>query len=293
MKSSLLLIVAFICTQINMAFAQTDLLNLLESEQKSEREYATATFKGSRLINGHSVETKRNKEMDFLISHRFGTLNSGFYNFFGLDQAVIRLGLEYGLTENFTIGGGRNSFEKTYDVYGKYKILKQQKGTRDIPLSLVLFSSMAYKTLKNINNPEMDLSPIQRMTFTNQLLIARKFSQNFSLQLMPTYIHRNSVVGNNMPNGIYALGIGGRQKLNKRISLNGEYYYQFNKPDNFGLYNALAFGVDIETGGHVFQLHMTNSRAMIEKGFITETTGNWAKGDIHFGFNISRSFQWK
>jgi hypothetical protein len=271
-------------------FSQDNLLELLEKEHTSEKKFVTSTFKGSRIINGHSVETKRKGEMDFLISHRFGRVNSGFYNFYGLDQSVIRLGLEYGITQNLTVGAGRNSFEKTYDGYAKYKLVSQQEGKNTIPFSVVAFSSISLFTIKNQINPENDLSFPQRLAFVNQLLIARKFNSSFSLQLMPTLIHRNAVTTGNF-NDVLALGAGGRYRLSKRVAVNAEYYHQFQKPQNMEIYNSLSLGFDIETGGHVFQLHLTNSRAMIEKGFITETTGAWNKGDIHFGFNITRSFQ--
>jgi hypothetical protein len=276
------------------AFAQDDLMNLLESNTEESIHFTEATFKGSRLINGHTVETRKQGELEFLISHRFGRLNSGAYEFFGLDAANVRLGLEYGVADFLTLGVGRNSFEKTYDGFAKLKLLRQSSGKRVMPVSVVSFSSAAIKTLAG-STPEEYPDIAARMYYVQQLLIARKFGSALSLQLMPSFVHRNRIQEREGENDIYALGFGGRIKLTQRVSLNGEYYYRFNAEEyNEGdlnqLFNSLAIGFDIETGGHVFQLHLTNSRAMIEKGFIAETNGNFFAGDIHFGFNVSRVF---
>ncbi|WPP49334.1 DUF5777 family beta-barrel protein [Catalinimonas niigatensis] len=269
------------------------LLDELENEQDSVQQVADATFKGTRLINGHSVETDGEGELNFIISHRFGRINGGAYEFFGLDESNVRLALEYGLTDRLNIGIGRSSFEKVIDGFVKYRLLQQQSGAQEIPLSITAFSSMAINTLRN-ENPERELQFKSRVDYTYQLLMARKFSSNLSLQLMPTLVHRNLVMTADQDNNLFALGVGGRYKLTKRVALNLEYYYRLNADaeENF-YYNPLAIGFDIETGGHVFQLHFTNARSMIEEGFITESTGNFFSGDIHFGFNISRVFQLK
>ncbi len=284
-----LFILFLIAPAIELA-AQDDLMDLLEKEAKPAINYTEATFKGTRLINGHSIETRKKGVLDFIIGHRFGRINSGAYEFFGLDQSNVRIGFDYGLTDRFNIGIGRNSFEKTYDSFLKYKLMRQQTGSRNLPVSVVAFSSIAIKTLRT-NDPATELDFTSRLTYTYQLIIARKFSPSFSFQLLPSLVHRNAVLPDLEGNDIYALGAGGRVKLNKRLSLNAEYYYQFNRIPNTLIQNSIALGVDIETGGHVFQLQLTNSQSMIEKGFITETTGNFFQGDIHFGFNISRTFQ--
>lgn len=264
-----------------------DLMALLNDQVEEPINYATATFKGSRLINGHTVQTRKDKAFEFLISHRFGRLNSGAYELFGLDGANIRLGFEYGLNDFITVGLGRNSFEKTYDSFLKFRLLRQSTGRVSMPFSVVYLTSIALKTLKDQEHFEEFSS---KLSYTHQLLIARKFSSRLSLQLMPTLVHRNTVLEQQGTSDVYALGVGGRFKLTQRLSFNSEYYYRLNAEDDDLYYNSIAVGVDIETGGHVFQLHLTNSRAMIEKGFITETTGNFFKGDIHFGFNVSRVF---
>lgn len=271
--------------------AQEDLIDLVEKETDAESIFTEQTFKGTRLINGHSIETRKKGVLDVLIGHRFGRLNTGGYELFGLDDSQVRLGVDYGITDRLNAGVGRSSFEKTYDGFLKYKILRQQGANgRSVPLSIAAFSSVALKTLKS-GDPVDESSFNSKLTYAHQAILARKFTPSFSLQLSPTWVHRNAVLAGQGPNDIYALGAGGRIKLTKRVSLNAEYYHQFNQNDNSTMQNSVAIGFDIETGGHVFQLHFTNSRAMIEKGFITETTGDFFDGDIHFGFNISRVFQ--
>ena len=273
------------------AYGQDDLMDIVEKETGEQSVFTQQTFKGTRLINGHSIETRKRGVLDVLISHRFGRLNTGAYQLFGLDESNVRLGVDYGISDRLNFGIGRNSFEKTYDSFLKYKLVRQRDGAGEvIPLSVVAFSSVALKTLRSLSGQE-DPDFNSRLTYTYQLLIGRKFSPAFSFQVTPTLVHRNLVTEGQDPHGIIALGAGGRIKLNKRVSLNAEYYYQLNRAENSLMQNSVAIGFDIETGGHVFQLHFTNSRAMIEKGFFTETTGDFFDGDIHFGFNISRTFQ--
>lgn len=285
MKRLTILILLFVSLS-RLAKAQDDLMDMLDAQTPDPVHYTAATFKGSRLINGHTVETRQRGELEFIIGHRFGRLNSGAYEFFGLDGANIRLGLEYGLTDFLNAGVGRNSFGKTYDGFLKAKLLRQRSGARWFPVSVVAFSSAAIRTLAS----EEPIDLTDRLFYTHQLLIGRKWSDRLSLQLMPTVVHRNQVQENEGENDLYTLGAGGRIKLTTRVSLNAEYYYRLNIPEDHTGFNSLAVGFDIETGGHVFQLHLTNSRAIIEKGFIAETTGNFLEGDIHFGFNVSRVF---
>ncbi len=274
----------------SLLLAQDDLLQELEAQAEPTQNQVEATFKATRIINGHSVEFWHEGVLGALISHRFGRINGGAYEFFGLDGANVRLAVEYGITDFLNVGIGRSSFQKTYDGYVKFRLLQQQSGIKNIPVSVVGFSSIAINTLRN---NEQDISFSSRLDYTYQFLIARKFSNRLSLQLTPTLVHRNLVEKRENPNDLFALGLGGRYKFNQRVSLNAEYFLRTNA-ETESLYNdAFAIGVDIETGGHVFQLHLTNAQSMIEEGFITETTGDFFSGDIHFGFNISRVFQLK
>jgi hypothetical protein len=275
-------------------YAQEDLMNLLNESTPREINFATATFKSTRILNGHSIERMPAGQLDVRISHRFGLINSGAYEFFGLDQANMHFSLEYGLFNWLMLGIGRGSYEKTFDGFAKFTLLRQSSGAKIMPVSVSLFSSVAVKSLK-WSDPARTNYFSSRLSYVAQVLVARKISQGFSIQLTPSYVHRNLVATELDPNDLLAIGAGGRMKLTKRLSLNAEYYYLANPKKYMSrqVYNPLSVGIDIETGGHVFQLLLTNSLAMIEKGFIGETTGSWGKGDIHFGFNISRVFTLK
>lgn len=274
--------------------AAQGLLDVLEEDAEPVVDYTFATFKTTRLLTGHSVETNAAKELYFIIGHRFGRVNGGIEQFFGLDNATIRLGLEYGITDRLGVGVGRSSFEKTYDGFIKYKLLRQKSGAESFPFTATLFASTAIRS-DPWRFPERENYISSRMYYTFQVLLARKFSDGFSLQLAPTLVHRNLVATPQDANDLFAIGVGARQKITPSLSINAEYYYilpgQIETAINGEqVENSLSIGVDIETGGHVFQLHATNSRGMIERMFVAESTGNWLDGDIHFGFNISRVF---
>jgi len=258
----------------------------MENDKKNTTVLTIATFKSTRLINGQSVETLKKGLMDVRIHHRFGFLSQGINDLYGLETATGSLGLDFGLTNRLMVGFSRSSFQRQLEGFLKYRLLRQSEGKVVMPLSLTLYSSMVLRTGKQTTAYKTTVS--DRTSYVYQLLIARKFNEGLSLQLMPTFIHFNMVYAATDPNDLFSLGIGGRQKISKRISLNAEYYYQFDKFS--GYYNSSSIGVDIETGGHVFQLHFTNSTGMTEPTFIHQTTGRWDNGDIHFGFNVSRVF---
>ncbi len=263
------------------------LLDLLGEEETTN--YATASFKSTRIINSPSIENVAEGVLDFRISHRFGRVNSGAQEFFGLDAATIRLGLDYGITDRLMVGIGRSTVQKAVDGFFKYKLLRQSTGKKNMPITLSLYSSMMINW-QDWPEPDRENYFSSRLTYTYQLLIGRKFSKSTSLMLMPTMVHRNLVPNKSIPNDVFAIGIGGRQKITSRLAVTGEYYYVFADQLVEIYTNSLSIGVDIETGGHVFQLHMTNSLGMMDKQYITETTGKWLDGDIHLGFNISRVF---
>jgi hypothetical protein len=272
----------------SLQLCSQDLLDILEGEAPEIENIVSATFKGTRIVNGHSIENRKNKELEFIISHRFGRVNTGFEELFGLDQANIRFALEYGLTDDLTFGLGRSSFEKTYDGYLKYSLFKQKTGANAFPFAVSLFGSIAAKSQKAIPGEERTFA--ESLFYVGQVLIAKKVNSSLSVQLTPTYVHRNLVAIDADPHDIFALGFGTRVKVSKRVSLNAEYYQQFDKLESINARNSLAFGVDIESGGHVFQIILSNAITMVEKSFITETTGNFFGGDIHLGFNLSRTF---
>lgn len=290
MKSVLLLLLTLFTTHCLIAQEdEMDLISLLKDDSEEMTDYATASFKTNKVINLHSLESPAAGVLDFKISHRFNTVKNGFYDIFGLDGATIRLGWDYGITDRLTAGIGRSTYEKTYDGYIKWKIARQSEGKKNFPLTIAALSAMSVNTLR-WQQPERQNYFTSRLFYTHQLILGRKFSEGFTLQLSPTLVHRNLVRYRYESNDVYALGIAGRIKLSKRVALTAEYIYVL--PDQLApeYTNSLSIGFDIETGGHVFQLHFTNSSPMIEKGFITETTGEWLNGDVHFGFNVSRVF---
>lgn len=257
------------------------------------KEYVSETFKDTRIVNGQSVETNEEGQLKFIISHRFGLVSQGINNFFGLDEASIRLGLDYGVTDRFTIGIGRSSFEKTVDGFAKYKLLRQSTGAKEMPITLTWQSNFAIRTADFPDNPGEEYDLANRMSYGHQLMIARKFCDAFSAQIMPTFIHKNLVDTKAEKNDLFAIGAATRYQLSKIISFQAEYYYVL--PDQLGdqFTNSLSLGFDIQTKSHVFQLHVSNSQGMIDKFFISETRQDFFEGDIYFGFNISRDFQLK
>lgn len=290
-KSTLILLTILMA---RIVAAQDDLLKMLEEETAKDKkpDYTTATFKTTRLINGHSVENVAAGVLDFRISHRFGYINSGLYEFFGLDQATTRLGLDYGLTNRWMIGLGRSTFEKQLDGFTKYKLIRQSSGAKKMPVTVSLMAAMVYKTLKPSTTNRENFKT-SNLYYTYQVLVARKLNDRLSLQVMPTMNHYNLVPGTTLSNDLYSIGFGGRIKVSKRVTINAEYYYQLATTKLPDTKNSLGVGVDIETGGHVFQLYVTNSTGMTERSFISESTGDFLKGDIHFGFCISRVFTLK
>ncbi len=288
----------FFCFLFKAVSQNTNLDSMLDAQTKAKNKNSIQsveeTFKTSRLIDGHTVETTQAGVLDLKISHRFSQLNQGFYNMFGFDVASMRIGVDYGITNRFTIGGGRSTFEKQYDGFLKYKFLWQSEGEGNIPVSVALLSSVMLETdtlaLKTEKKISVSPSFANKFSYAYQVLIARKFSPAFSLQLMPTLIHENIVDSSFNQNNIFAIGGGARFKLTPHSGINIEYYYVLPGTKLPGTYNTLSIGYEIETAGHVFQLHFTNSTGMTERSFIAENTGRWSKGDIHFGFNISRVF---
>lgn len=292
MTKALVFVVAAFAV-VPRSVAQDDLLKLL-GEEETGPVFTNASFKTTRVINGHSLENTAHGVLDFKIGHRFGMVNGGVNEFFGLDGATIRLGLDYGVTDRLMIGVGRSSYQKTLDGFVKYKLLRQCDSGCGMPLTLAVVASNSLTTLKTELLPWYDPSRTDyfthRLGYSFQVIVGRKFSENFSMQLNPGVVHRNLVADTTVKNDVMHLSGAARVKLTKRLAVNAEYFYVLPDQIEDTYRNSLSIGFDIETGGHVFQLHFTNSTAMYERGVITETTGNWADGDIHFGFNISRVF---
>jgi hypothetical protein len=288
LKTGLLVAALFLFQALRAQEDSTDLLSLL-GEDEPTRDFTFATFKSTRVINMHSVENAAAGHLDFRISHRFGRVNSGASELWGLDQAYMRLGFEYGVTDRLMAGFGRSNVNKEIDGFIKYKLIRQSSGAKNVPLTISWFSSAVVRTTP-FADPNRKNYFSSRLYYCHQLLIARKFNSALSLQISPTMVHRNLVADSTEKNDVYAIGIGGRCKITKRSSFNVEWVAVPEGQLNPIYRNSLSLGFDIETGGHVFQLHFTNSSPMNEKGFTTETTGDWEEGDIQFGFNVSRMF---
>lgn len=290
MKSKLFLLLAAAIALQSSVKAQDDMLKGIE-DSTPKKERVTNAFKSSRVINGQSMEFIGAGVLDFRILHRFGPVNGGVDQFFGLDQASMRMGFDYGISKNISIGIGRTTFKKELDGFIKYRPIWQTKGPGGSPVSVVLVAGMAIQTGKN-TDPAKTVTFNSRVGYYYQAIVGRKFTQRLTLQVSPTLVHRNEVVLAD-ENDVYAVGLGGRYKITRSLAFVVDYFYVANGlPHSTGT-NPLSVGVDIETGGHVFQLHFSNTSGMNERAFITETTNKWGKGDIQFGFNLSRVFTLK
>jgi hypothetical protein len=261
--------------------------SLLNDEKKTE--YTISTFDGTRVINGQSIENIHAGSLQLLFSHRFGSISTGIHTLYGLDQSNVRIGFDYGICERLTAGFGRSSQKETYDLYLKYKVLRQSTGLKNMPVSLSLMASATAMTnVKSALDTISDLS--SRLTYVYQMILARKFNKKLSIQLSPTMIYRNQIQSVDDEYYVFAMGIAGRYKLTKRLSLTAEYFYVFSEYTAGHYFNSASVGIDIETGGHVFQLHLSNSQGMAEQFFIAKTGDDWLKQGIRLGFNISRNF---
>ncbi|GAC1585333.1 MAG: DUF5777 family beta-barrel protein [Ginsengibacter sp.] len=253
----------------------------------SIKKYFNTDFKAANVINLQTTEQPSKKALQFLMMHRFGKLNDGAYNFFGLDNAVLRLSLSYGVTSNFAITIGRSSLDKAFD--GSFKIrLLQQNANNSNPVSLSLSSGIVYPTIKYADKPY--LTSNYRLIFNDEIIIKKQF-RNFSIIISPTYIHYNLVEKIADKNDVYAIGTGAIVKLTHKMSITGEYdFLPGGQLHTDKLANSFSLGWNLATSGHIFQLVFTNSQGMTEPYFYGKTIGSWSHGDIYFGFNITRNF---
>ena len=274
------LIILFISISVSL-HSQEDLLGLIDDNPKTIP--VMATFKATRIVNAQSIEMPKPRILEFVILHRFGSMANGAYDLFGMDEAVIRFDLEYGFSDRLSIGIGRSSLNKTYDIFSKLKIVDQRTGHRSFPISLVLFTKMEIETIMK----DMDMK--DRYTYDAQLLLAKKLNRSLSLQLMPTFIHRNLVETHNDYHDLISLGIGGRIKMTRRTSINYDTFFPIGKRGET-YKQGWGIGYDIETGGHVFQLMVTNARGSFESEYVENASGAFEDLNLYLGFNISRAF---
>lgn len=271
-----------ICIASFLAAQQDDLLKEIDTV-KTEEVYQPS-FKALQVVTGQSTKLPAKKEFYVDISHRFGDVSDGFKSFFGLDHATTKLGVVYGLTDGLSLNAARHTYQKTYEFGAKYRIMKQQG---NFPVDVVGYHVMDINSeLDKDNYPGLRFG--DRLAYVSQLLISRRFSDKFSLQLSPSFVHKNLVNPIIEESNLFSTGIGGRYKISRRVSLNAEYFLNF---DNKTFYkNPLSVGMDIDTGGHIFQLVFTNSQPNTEVGYLTNATGDWLKGHFFFGFNLYRVF---
>lgn len=280
MKKFLVPICFFLVT---MAYSQDDLLKSLDSTQVQDS-YSTATFKALQLVTLQTTKMPAKKEFYFVVSHRFGTVKDGFESFFGLDNATTKLGGIYGVTDWLSVSLSRHTLNKMYETGVKYRMARQ---SNSFPLDIVGYSVADINTfLEKDQYPGLEFK--NRMTYVQQLLISRKIGEKLSLELVPSFVHKNLYNPDIERDNQFSFGGGGRYKITKRLSVNLEYMHNFDKPEFYK--NPLSVGLDVETGGHVFQLIFTNSQSMSESGYLTNASGNWSKGDFFFGFNLYRVF---
>ncbi|MEW4924736.1 DUF5777 family beta-barrel protein [Algibacter sp. 2305UL17-15] len=267
-------------------FSQEDLLNEIDTDSVITP-YETAVFKGLKIVNFESTKLVAKDELNFIVSHRFGSIKNGINTFFGLDEAVTRLNFVYGVSDGFNIGVSRSSLLKIYDITFKYRLVRQEKN--GFPFTIVGYNAILINTALDKDNMPL-LKFKHRLGYTTQLLISRKVNTNLSFELAPTFFHDNYVAVGSQNNSQFALGFGGRHKLGKRWSINADYGLHLNRASNSPFKNPISIGMDLETGGHVFQMHFTNAQPMNTNGFLGQGSGDWADGDIFFGFNLSRRF---
>lgn len=293
MVKKFILTFSFLASTSYVMFAQSpdDLLNMVAEAPK--KEYTTATFKTTRLINFHTVEVLSRRSLDFRISHRFGDFNTGAYNAWGVDGgANIRLALEYCHGSRLMFGAGRTSGKKIADGFLKYRLLRQTTEGGGMPISVTLFTSVYHTFLQNvqINGENKYQSVSDRLSYCNQIMIGRKFSSRFSFQLTAAMVHINLVEKITDKNDCFILGGVTRFKFAKRQAITLEYGYRLNKYSKDKFYDSFGIGYDLETGGHVFQIHLTNSFGLTEDQYFMYTNSSWDNWGIRLGFNISRVF---
>lgn len=277
--------VALLCMLFFSVNAQDSLLAEIDTD--SVTTYADAAFKGMKIVNFESTKLIGKGQLTFVVAHRFGSIESGIETFFGLDDAVTRLKFIYGLANRINISLSRSSYQAVYDASIKYGLTRQTEN--GFPFTLVGYNSILMNTsLREENLPKLEFK--HRLGYTAQLLLSRKFTSNFSLEIAPTFFHNNLVVVPGQDNSQFAVGMGGRYKIGRRWSINVDYGLHLNRSEHSPFVNPFSIGVDLETGGHVFQMHFTNAQPMLENYFLSRATGDWTNGDIYFGFNLSRYF---
>ena len=277
-----------LCTSFVQAQAQeSSMLDTLTGNSRQTQKISGA-FKSTRVINAHSVEMLGKGNLDIRILHRFGLVNQGIKQLFGLDQASMRMGADYGITNNIMVGLGRSTFRKELDGFVKIRILQQATGYKTMPVSVIVAGGATLWTEQSFDSIQPTTG--ERASYYLQLVVGKKITTALSLQVSPIVLHSSRADNVGSTNTIVALGGGGRIKFTKRMAFTLDYHHVLG-PKTSGYRSPLSAGIDIETGGHVFQLHFSNAVGMNERAYIAQTTDDFFKGDIRFGFNLSRLFR--
>lgn len=278
----------FVFFTIGYASAQDDLLDQLNAEKSTVKDIETTAFKGLQICNIQSTKLTSKGEWYMVISHRFGDLTLGLDNFFGLDNALTKIGGVYGVTNWLSLGATRHTYNKIYELTAKYKFTDQV--VNGFPVTIVGYNTMDINTALSTDlYPNLQFT--NRLAYSSQLLMSRKFSEALSFEIGGVYVHKNLFDEALELEDQYLVAVGGRCKLSKRLSVNLDYAYKVNQLANAPLYqNPLTLGLDIETGGHVFQMVFSNSQPMNDVAVFTNATGNWNGGSLYFGFNMYRVF---
>lgn len=290
MKRVLTFLILFYIS-LPFAFAQEDLLKMLQTETPHKREPVIAMFKSSRLINIQTNETVRKRNLDVRITHLFGNIGEqsggGVHNLYGIDQSAdIRIGFHYGITDRFMVGFARTKRNEDLEGLVKYRFLDQ---TTDnvIPVSVSAFTNMTYALKESIDFKNDNY----RFVYCSALIMARKFNSRFSMIVTPVFIHRN-FVGADDDNNTFSLSGGFRLKFTPSASIIADYSHTFGRTDLvLPRFDVIGAGVEIETGGHVFTIMFTNASGILENDYQVNTMDSWGKGGFKFSFNISRMFK--
>ena len=282
------------------ASAQDSLMTLLQVNSPGRNEKVIATFKSTKIISAHTNETLKKRNLDFRVGHLFGNMGTGgggVHTLYGLDQSNdIRIAFEYGLTDRLMVSMARNKRMENLSADVKFRLLEQTINDH-VPLAITLFADASYspKFDPYKDDPARNVSGLRRISYFAQAIIARKFSPKFSLEILPSFLHRNVIDLNINPedkNDLISIGAGSRLKLTKSFGIIADYFYSFREQSSkTTLHETLSAGVEIETGGHVFSIMFTNAVGLLENDFLPNTTDSWSKGGSKFSFNISRVFK--
>jgi hypothetical protein len=280
-KLFLILLLAY-----SFSFSQESLLMKLENESENKSSNEISTFKAIKIINNQSTKQASEKELYLYVSHRFGSINGGIKTLFGLDIANTKIELLYGLSNNLQIGFSRESLKKTYALNAKYNLTTQ---TSKLPFTSSFYLSYNYNSSLN-EDIYPNLNNSDRNFFFGQLLLSKSFNDKISLQLSPSYAKKGFTETIFEQEDNLILGVASSYRISNRLAFNIEYSANLDRPEISPFSDVLSFGIDIETGGHVFQLLFSNTQTIDDVSVMTDAEGSWKNGEIYFGFNILRVF---